>query len=125
MLVLGLAMAALTVARTGPTLMAPAVLVGVAQALVSPSSLALVSTRVADGHIGVGMGLVGAMRNAGKVAGPVLAGLLIHWMDFGSTFRLIGLALLSGGVLVWLRAQGWRRPARRDKMVPVSSSDRA
>lgn len=125
MLVLGLAMGALTVAKTGPALMVPAALAGLAQALLSPSSLALVAARVEEGHIGLGMGLVGAMRNAGKVAGPVLAGLLIHWMDFESTFRLIGLALMSGGALVWLRAHGWRRPARQEEMVPASSSDRA
>ncbi len=124
MLVLGLAMAALTVARTGPALMVPAVLVGVAQALVSPSSLALVSIRVAEGHVGLGMGLVGAMRNAGKVAGPVLAGLLIHWMDFESTFRLIGLASATGGLLVWLRVFRWRSPTTRDRVAPAVPADR-
>jgi MFS family permease len=125
MVVLGLAMAALTVARTGPALMVPAVLVGVAQALVSPSSLALVSIRVAEGHVGLGMGLVGAMRNAGKVAGPVLAGLLIHWVDFESTFRLIGLALLSGGLLMLLRLHRWRSPMAHDRVASTAPADRA
>ena len=108
MLVLGLAMVALTLVDTGPALMAPAVLAGLGQALLSPASLALVSARLPEGSMGLGMGLVGAMRNGGKVAGPVLAGILIHLIDFESTFRLIGTALLSGGVVVWLRAQGWR-----------------
>ena len=119
MLVLGLAMVALTLVDTGPALMAPAVLAGLGQALLSPASLALVSARLPEGSMGLGMGLVGAMRNGGKVAGPVLAGILIHLIDFESTFRLIGTALLSGGVIVWLRAQGWRRAA-----APASNSRR-
>ena len=124
MLVLGLAMVALTLVDTGPALMAPAVLAGLGQALLSPASLALVSARLPEGSMGLGMGLVGAMRNGGKVAGPVLAGILIHLIDFESTFRLIGTALLSGGVVVWLRAQGWRGAAPQDKSVPSSSDGR-
>ena len=121
MLVLGLAMVALTLVDTGPALMAPAVLAGLGQALVSPASLALVSARLPEGSMGMGMGMVGAMRNGGKVAGPVLAGILIHLIDFESTFRLIGTALLSGGALVWLCAQGWRGAAPQDKMAAASS----
>ena len=74
--------------------MGPAVLIGFGQALVFPSTLALVSKSMDDGRLGAGMGLVGALRNAGKVAGPVLAGLLIVWLDFAGTFRLMGGALL-------------------------------
>ena len=28
------------------------------------------------------MGLIGTMKNADKVIGPVLGGLLVHWQDF-------------------------------------------
>ena len=47
-----------------------AVLIGVAQALVFPSALASVSTTVSEHDLGACMGLVGAMKNSAKVAGP-------------------------------------------------------
>ena len=79
-------------------LMVPAVLMGIAQALVLPSTIALVSHQVESGHIATGMGLVGTLRNAGKVAGPVLAGLLISVLEFGPTFHLLGFGLILGTI---------------------------
>ena len=99
--VLGVALVTLTFARNGVGLMAPAVLIGVAQALVSPASLALASSRIGSDHLGAGMGLVGSMKNAGKVVGPVLAGALIFWLDFSVAFRLMGLAMLIAAALLW------------------------
>jgi MFS family permease len=101
MAVLGIALVTMTFARTGLGFMAPAVLIGVAQALALPAGIALVSKRVGGEHLGAGMGLVGSMKNAGKVAGPMVAGALIFWLDFGSTFRLMGAALLIAAALAW------------------------
>jgi MFS family permease len=116
--VLGVALVTVTFARTGMGLMAPAILIGLAQALVSPASLALASSRVGSDHLGAGMGLVGSMKNAGKVLGPVLAGSLIFWLDFSYAFRLMGLALLVAAALLWsadrLHA---RRPATGERDV--------
>ena len=78
-----------------------AVLMGAAQALVFPSTIALVSARVDERSIATGMGLVGTMKNAGKVAGPVITGGLIHWLDYAMTFRLMGVAMLLGAMIVW------------------------
>ena len=74
--------------------MVPAILMGIAQALVLPSTIALVSHQVDSDHIATGMGLVGTLRNAGKVVGPILAGLLINWFEFGLTFQLMGFGLI-------------------------------
>ena len=111
MAVLGAALILLTLATTAPTLVVPAVLMGLAQALVFPSTIALVSTGVSEQHMGLGMGLVGTLKNAGKVAGPALPGLLIFWLDFTATFRLMGVVLLIGAVMVWSSARYSRRPA--------------
>ena len=91
----------LMLASGAATLLALAVLVGAAQALVFPSTVALVSARVDEQHLGAGMGLVGTMKNAGKVGGPVLAGGLIHWLDYALTFQLMAAGLLVGAVVVW------------------------
>jgi MFS family permease len=105
MAVLGASVAVLPVAGTGTSLMALAVLMGAAQALVFPSTVALVSVSVDERNLGLGMGLVGTMKSAGKIAGPVVAGLLIYWFDFEATFRLMGAVLLLGAVAVWLSAR--------------------
>ena len=50
------------------------------------------------------MGLIGTMKNADKVIGPVLGGLLVHWQDFSwmlwtmaglPTFGAVGVLHLS------------------------------
>jgi MFS family permease len=82
----------------GIMLMVPAILMGIAQALVLPSTIALVALQVESTHIATGMGLVGTLRNTGKVLGPVLAGLLINWFEFGLAFHLLGLGLILGTI---------------------------
>ena len=110
MALLGVALPLLTFAQTWAGLVAPAVLFGAAQALVFPSTMALVSSKVEGRHLGAGMGLVGSLRNAGKVAGPALAGALIHWLDFTYTFRLLGALLLVAAAALWYSAQLSRKP---------------
>ena len=91
----------MSVVTNAAVLLVPAAMMGASQALVFPSLLALASTQVAKDSIATGMGLVGALRNAGKVAGPVGAGALIAWFDFETSFRMIS-AVLGGGLAV-----GW------------------
>ena len=108
---LGVAIPLLTLADTALLLLALAVLIGAAQALVFPSTLALVSARLDERNLGVGMGLVGTLRNGGKVAGPALAGVLIYSLDYSLTFQLLGYALVIGAGLVWLRGRVVRKSA--------------
>lgn len=82
-------------------LLSLAVLVGGAQALVFPSTVALVSEQIEAEHIGAGMGLIGTFKNVGKVAGPILGGGLVHWLDFASMFRSMAALLLFGAVAMW------------------------
>ena len=101
MVVLGAALFLLPVSAGGAAMIAPAVLIGVAQAIVFPSTVALVSARVDAEYLATGMGLVGSMKNAGKVAGPIFAGVLIHWLDYTYTFAVMGSAVLGAAVIVW------------------------
>ena len=103
MVVMGANLPLLSYASNGWGLMLPAVLMGVAQALVIPSTIALVSRRVDRDSIATGMGLVGMLRNAGKVTGPTLAGVLTLWLDFAMTFQLIGAMLILGAAAIWYR----------------------
>ncbi len=106
MVVLGTALLILPMSATGVVMIAPAVLIGVAQAIVFPSTVALVSARVDAEHLATGMGLVGSMKNAGKVAGPIMAGVMIHWLDYGYTFAVMGSVMLAAAVIVWATLQG-------------------
>ena len=101
---IGVAIALLTISGSGAALLGPALLIGAGQAMVSPSTLALVSAGISEQRLGAGMGLVGAMRNAGKVAGPILAGMLIAWLDFGYTFRIIAAVLIATAFGIWARS---------------------
>ncbi|MCP5099125.1 MAG: MFS transporter [Chloroflexi bacterium] len=53
------------------------------------------------------MGFYGALRNTGKVVGPVLAGLLLARFDFASVFitssLIIAAAALTGGAITTAR----------------------
>ena len=119
MCAMGVCLMLLTIANGGPALIVPALLMGAAQALVFPSTTALVSVNVGEKNLGLGMGLLGTLNNSGKVAGPVLAGLLIHWLDFAPTFRLMAVMLAVGGALVWFNAYRLHKPALEESAMPV------
>ena len=63
-------------------------------------------------------GLVGTMKNAGKVAGPAMAGVLITWVEYGMTFVIMGLLLLAGAAAIWRHYWTANRRKRRSDAVP-------
>ena len=93
-----------------PALVAAALISGLAQAAIFPATLALVAGRTPEEHLGAGMGLLGAMRNGGKVAGPLLAGALILASGYPATLRLLAFLLLLAALCAFQAAS--RRPAR-------------
>lgn len=107
-------------ARSHGGLLALSVLAGCGQALVYPSTTALVSIQIEGDHMGAGLGLAGALENLGKVVGPVLGGLLIAWLDYGPMFRWMGAMLLAAGALVGLAQQ--MAPAR-DPSKPMAAGN--
>jgi predicted MFS family arabinose efflux permease len=112
MVVLAAALPLLTLAEGVPYLMGVAVLMGAAQALVFPSTLALVSNSVGDHNLATGLGLLGTLKNGGKVAGPAIGGLMVHWLDYDLTFQLMAAALLASAIVVRLRPGLVRRSRR-------------
>ena len=75
--------------------------IGLAQALIFPSILALYAKKIDSRHTGAGTGLIGSFKNAGKIAGPIIGGLIIHWHDF--SWMLWSMAgLLATGSLILL-----------------------
>tara|TARA_Y100000590_G_scaffold383717_2_gene454609 strand:- start:2191 stop:3381 length:1191 start_codon:yes stop_codon:yes gene_type:complete len=83
-------------------LMIPALLIGVGQALFIPSNLAMASKGIDQRNVGLSLGFVGSFKNTGKVIGPLLAGFLIHLLDFTAAFQLIGLIMILTSMIMVL-----------------------
>ena len=84
-------------------LLAVAAAMGAAQALIFPATVALIAEQVPSGKVGAGMGLAGSLRNSGKVAGPLLGGLLISISGYGGLFWLLAGALFLGALALFIR----------------------
>lgn len=87
----------------GLAILLPAVLLGAGQALVFPSTAALVTNQIAPENLGAGMGLVGMMENLGKVAGPVLCGVLIGAFGFQPVLYALAVAVLAPIIVLSVR----------------------
>ena len=104
-LLMGVAFYFLPATSTTLPFIAIALLLGVSQALVFPSTMALVSTQVSPDHLGAGMGTVGALKNAGKVTGPIVGGYLVHTGDYGGMFQAMAGLAVATAISVWLFAR--------------------
>ena len=102
------------------TLALSAVLIGTAQALVFPSALASVATTVSERDLGACMGFVGAMKNSAKVAGPILAGVLI--LRFGLEITLASMGVMLIGVALGIYII-WRSGFRRADSLAVAAGE--
>ncbi len=69
-----------------------ALLIGSAKGLIFPATLALAGSGIDRQHIGTGMGVLGALRNSGKIAGPVIVGLSLSWYSHAQLFQFLALA---------------------------------
>ena len=78
MLLMGSTRPFLTLTDEPIVLMSLSVLIASAQALIFPCSIALISTQIDERRLGAGMGLLGTLQNRDKIAGPILAGILVR-----------------------------------------------
>ncbi len=100
---LAVALPLLPWSRHPAMLLGLAVLMGAAQALIFPATLALIAGQVARGPLATGVGFAGTLKNGGKVAGPVLGGLLVAGLGYpgmlGLLAGLLGLTAIGLGIL--------------------------
>ena len=78
------------------------IILGAGQAFISPSLTALVANRMNNKFIGTGMGTFGAIRNLGKVIGPIIAGSLQSRVGFVSSFRIMSIstAIIAASIFI-------------------------
>ncbi len=100
MLVLGMALPLLAIPQTAVTLFLLAVLLGGAQALVFPCTVAMIADQIDRPHLGAGFGFLGTLQNGGKVLGPLVGGVLIVQLSYEQTLLILGV-LLALVALVW------------------------
>jgi len=101
---IGGALVALPSAPNAGVLLALAVVVGIGQGLTFPSTVALIGNRIATSHIGMGLGFYGALRNGGKVAGPIIVGALLQVFAAKLVFPGLGIAALLVAVALLVLA---------------------
>jgi len=75
---------------------------GIAQALIFPAIIAQISRQIDKDNLATSMGLVGSLKNLGKVLGPTLIGVLIYFFDFVISFRILGVFLILGLFIIFL-----------------------
>ncbi len=103
MAILSLAVFLITVIESRVYLFSMAIVTGLAQALIFPATLALISAQISKQQLGVSLGVVGAFRNAGKVVGPILSGILISFLGFTISFQILSLGLLVFVITIVLK----------------------
>jgi MFS family permease len=81
-----------------------AALLGLCQAIIFPSTTALVAEQMGEKALGAGAGLMGTLQNFGKVAGPIIGGLLLARFSFQHTFIILAVFLLLGILFLWRTA---------------------
>ncbi len=101
MLLLAAALPLVSALDDGPLFLLPALLTGLAQALIFPAAKALVSQSISPEHLGAGMGLIGMLQNFGKVAGPVFGGFAIAALGYGGALLGLSALLIAGTVVIY------------------------
>ena len=102
MLLLAVALPLAGALDQGWLLLAPALLTGLAQAMIFPAAKALVTRAISPEHIGAGMGLIGMLQNFGKIGGPVLGGFMIAALGYSGALLGLSALLGIGTVAIWI-----------------------
>jgi len=105
LLVLGLAVLMLPYATSGPQFLAVALIMGASLGVSLPTIIALYSLHLPDSDLGLGMGLLGTIRNLGKVAGPIVGGILLTFATYAALFTLSAVLILMLSATIALRSK--------------------
>lgn len=96
------ALVMLTFAANGSIFFLAAIILGLSEALILPSATAMIAYQIDAQNIGVGLGIVGTLRNASKVLGPIIAGFIIALSGYVTTFLMMALFLGAVAALLLL-----------------------
>ena len=95
LLILAASLMALGHVQSGVLLVTVAAGIGLGLGLVLPAILSLFSAEMPIASLGAGMGALGALRNLGKVTGPIAAGAILAHVSYSTLFSLCALFILA------------------------------
>lgn len=104
LLVLGLSIVLLPFASTSTHFLAIALFMGASLGVCLPTIIALYAHHLHDSHLGLGMGLLGTIRNFGKVAGPIVGGLLLTFTTYTALFAFCAVLVFLLAATMSLRS---------------------
>ena len=91
----------------------PAILFGIGQGLIFPSSVALLSKNAHGNYLGAAMGFYGALRNLGKVIGPIIAGILLSVFSYATVFNILAVIIIIALIVLMLF---WHKERKYEKV---------
>ncbi|MGJ8529934.1 MFS transporter [Maritalea sp.] len=100
-------------ATTGYELVLIAIVMGLTLGVTLPTIIAFYSLELEDRNLGLGMGLLGTIRNMGKVVGPIAGGLILSVASYQTFFITCSLVILSLAVALFLGWVGEANPNAR------------
>jgi MFS family permease len=80
----------------------------------NPASITLVGTNTPEKHVGYALGVISTSTAAGGILGPLVGGVLSHWIGLRGCFIASGIiTLLSAVMVIWVKeARGPRTVVR-------------
>ena len=100
--ILGCALLAIGEAQSVAAWLAVAFGIGVSLGAILPSTLSLLASEMPADHLGAGMGVLGSLRNLGKILGPVTAGIVLTRTGYEGLFTLCALFVFVTAMAVCL-----------------------
>ena len=97
------ALATIPTAASAGMLVPAAILIGIGNGAFHPAALALIASASSDDARGVCFGIVGALRNVGKLLGPIIGGVLLYVVSPEIAFMSLALLTLIAVIPIALR----------------------
>jgi DHA2 family metal-tetracycline-proton antiporter-like MFS transporter len=82
------------------------IVLGLGEAMVMPSMLTLGTELSTTDNYGSTLGMLDAMDNLGKALGPIVAGFLLGWLSYQTTFGIIASLLVIVAVVFFAVVRG-------------------
>ncbi|OHB72144.1 MAG: hypothetical protein A2W23_05405 [Planctomycetes bacterium RBG_16_43_13] len=95
MMLCALPLVAIAMVKSFPVLLVLSAIFGIGEAFVTGSTVAFAADLCRRERYGAAMGVFGTISEVGEAAGPMMAGFLIGWVGYSTTFGLFAIIMLA------------------------------
>ncbi len=99
MLLCGISFMAFTLTSNFYLLIIVALLFGLAEAIVTTSTVAYVAEVASAHQLGASLGVFGTIADTGQALGPIIVGILLTWMGYFTSFMIVSLFIILWTIL--------------------------